>query len=176
MREPEPETLEAARRGDKDAFEELVRQFLPAVHRLAWHLVRDAPTAEDVTQDTFLSAYRAIGRFRIGEMFSTWIFRIARNRSIDALRRRRPALELFAANVPSVPPDDPATRAWLREAIDALPRELRETFLLVEVLGFSYPETAKVMGVPGGTVKSRMHRARRALVADLEAEGRADEM
>lgn len=176
MREPEPETLRAATRGDKDAFEELVRQFLPAVHRLAWHFVRDAPTAQDVAQDTFLSAYRAIGRFRLGDKFSTWLFRIARNRSIDALRRRRPALELFATTAPAARVDDPDTRVWLRAAIDALPRELRETFLLVEVLGFSYPETSKVMGVPTGTVKSRMHRARRALVADLSTQERADEM
>jgi RNA polymerase sigma-70 factor, ECF subfamily len=167
LREPEPETLEAARRGDAGAFEELVRMFLPDVYRLAWHLVRDRQTAEDVAQETFLGAYRAIGRFRLGEKFSTWLFRIARNRSIDALRRRGRDQRLTRTLVPPSDVADPSLRAALHAAIDGLDRDVRDTFIVVEVLGFSYPEAGKILGVAHGTVKSRMHRARKHLIVAL---------
>jgi RNA polymerase sigma-70 factor, ECF subfamily len=145
------------------------------VYRLAIHLVRDPPTAEDVTQEAFLKAYRALPRFRGQAKFSTWLFRITRNCAVDAIRRRERErrLEREAAEERLEP--DASTRAALGQAIDSLPPNLREPFVLIEVFGLSYAEAASVLGVLRGTLKSRMHRCRRLLMAALEERG-ADEV
>jgi RNA polymerase sigma-70 factor, ECF subfamily len=162
-----------ARGGDLAAFEDLVRAHQADVYRLALRFVRDPPTAEDVTQEAFVHAYRSLRRFRGGSKFSTWLFRITRNCAVDAIRRReRRRTYESAAFSPDVPVEEPALRVALEEAIDALPTDLREPFVLIEVFGLAYGETSAVLGVPTGTLKSRMHRARRALVDALE--GRED--
>jgi RNA polymerase sigma-70 factor (ECF subfamily) len=166
-----------ARGGDLTAFEDLVRAHQADVYRLALHLVRDVQTAEDVTQDAFVHAYRSLRRFRGGSKFSTWLFRITRNCAIDAIRRReRRRTYERAALAPDVPVEDPALRVALEQAIDGLPPELREPFVLIEVFGLAYDEAAAVLGSPAGTLKSRMHRARRALVEALEGRENAGEV
>ncbi|MGH2740640.1 MAG: RNA polymerase sigma factor [Actinomycetota bacterium] len=176
MREPEPEIVRRAREGDLGAFEELVRLYQGEVYRLALHLVRDRELAEDVAQDAFIAAFRSLRSFRGRSKFSTWLFRITRNCSVDAIRKASRQRRLVEQVEVEPPAPDAALRAALREAIDGLPAELREAFVLIEVFGFSYREASDVLGVPGGTVKSRMHRARRLLVDELgEAEG-ADEV
>jgi RNA polymerase sigma-70 factor, ECF subfamily len=139
------------------------------VYRLALHLVRDPPTAEDVTQDVFLHAYRALGRFRGQAKFSTWLFRITRNCAVDAIRRRERQRRMDRVSAPEQEPaPDPSLRAALAQAIDALPADLRDAFVVIEVFGLSYSEASTVLGVLTGTLKSRMHRARRLLVEALE--------
>lgn len=178
LQEPEPEIVRRARDGDLEAFEELVRSSQGEVYRLAFHLVRDRDLAEDVAQEAFLAAYRALRSFRGRSKFSTWLFRITRNCAVDAIRKasRQRRLVQQAEQAEAEPPaPDAALRATLREAIDGLPAELREAFVLIEVFGFSYREASDVLGVAGGTLKSRMHRARKFLVDELgDAEG-ADE-
>jgi RNA polymerase sigma-70 factor (ECF subfamily) len=166
-----------ARGGDLAAFEDLVRAHQADVYRLALHFVRDAPTAEDVTQEAFVHAYRSLRRFRGGSKFSTWLFRITRNCAIDAIRRRerRKAYE-HAAERTEVSVEEPSLRVALEDAIDSLPPELREPFVLIEVFGLSYDEAAAVLRAPTGTLKSRMHRARRALMDALGGEERAGEV
>jgi len=88
MRDPDPRTVQQARAGDLRAFEELVRLYQADVFRFAWHLTRDRTLAEDVTQDTFLRAFRFIHGYRGGQRFASWLFAIARNCSMDALRKR----------------------------------------------------------------------------------------
>lgn len=176
MREPEPETVARARSGDLEAFEDLVRSHQADVYRLALHLVRDRETAEDVTQEAFLLAFRSLPRFRGEAKFSTWLYRITRNRAVDAIRgrdrrRRRELATAVEAHAP-----DPTLRASLSAAIDGLPPALREAFVLIEVFGLRYAEAGTVLGVPRGTLKSRMHRARAMLVASLEGEERAGEV
>ena len=139
------------------------------MYRLALRLVRDRPTAEDVTQEAFIHAYRSLGRFRGGSKFSTWLFRIARNCAVDAIRRRERQRRRDHAAAPEPEPEvDPSLRASIDNAIEGLPPELREAFVLIEVIGLSYREAGVVLGVLTGTLKSRMHRARRLLVTALE--------
>jgi RNA polymerase sigma-70 factor (ECF subfamily) len=141
------------------------------VYRLALQFVRDPATAEDVTQEAFVHAFRSLGRFRGSSKFSTWLFRITRNCAIDAIRRReRRRTYEQAAVAPDIPVQEPSLRAALEEAIEALPADLREPFVLIEVLGLSYAEASVVLGSPAGTLKSRMHRARRFLMEALEGE------
>jgi len=160
-----------ARGGDLAAFEELVRGHQADVYRLALQLVRDPPTAEDVTQEAFVHAFRALRRFRGGSKFSTWLFRITRNCAVDAIRRReRRRTYERAALAPDIPIQEPSLRAALEEAIEALEPDLREPFLLIEVFGLSYAEASVVLGSPAGTLKSRMHRARLVLMGALQGE------
>ncbi len=138
---------------------------------MALQLVRDPPTAEDVTQEAFVHAFRALRRFRGSSKFSTWLFRITRNCAVDAIRRReRRRTYEQAALAPEIPVQEPSLRAALEEAIEALEPDLREPFLLIEVFGLSYAEAAVVLGSPAGTLKSRMHRARLALMGALQGE------
>jgi RNA polymerase sigma-70 factor, ECF subfamily len=146
------------------------------VYRLALRLVRDRPTAEDVTQEAFIHAYRSLPRFRGTSKFSTWMFRITRNCAVDAIRRRERQRRRDRAAAPEPEPvRDPSLRTAIDQAVEGLPSDLREAFVLIEVLGLSYRETAVVLGVLAGTLKSRMHRARRLLVTALE-EADADEV
>jgi RNA polymerase sigma-70 factor (ECF subfamily) len=165
MRDPDPRTVQQARAGDLRAFEELVRLYQAEVFRFAWHLTRDRTLAEDVTQDTFLRAFRFIHGYRGGQRFGSWLFAIARNCSMDALRKRGTVAEHDARETRVTP--DGSTRAELDAALAAVSAEHRDAFLLVEVFGLSYQEAADVLGVAVGTVKSRMFRARRALCAAI---------
>jgi RNA polymerase sigma-70 factor, ECF subfamily len=145
---------------------------------MALQLVRDPPTAEDVTQEAFIHAYRALRRFRGQSKFSTWLFRITRNCAVDAIRRRERLRRLDREAVAGREEEDrtdPSLRASLERAIEALPRELREAFVLIEVLGLSYAEASAVLSVVTGTLKSRMYRARRLLIEAIE-EVDADEV
>jgi RNA polymerase sigma-70 factor, ECF subfamily len=170
VREPEPEVVRRARGGDLQAFEELVRAHQADVYRLALHLVRDRETAEDVTQEAFVHAFRSLPRFRGTAKFSTWLYRITRNSAVDAIRRRERSRRLERSITEDVPVPDPSLRAALTAAVERLPGDLREAFTLIEVFGLSYRETSSVLGVLPGTLKSRMHRARRLLMDALSEE------
>ena len=175
MRDPDPRIVRRARDGDLLAFEELVREFQADAFRFAWHLTRNRQLAEDVTQEAFLRAFRFLGGFRGDRRFGSWLFSIVRNCSVDALRRQRQIPVPWDESTPVRSVADPSTRAELAAALRAVSPDHRETFLLVEVFGLSYRETADVLGVAVGTVKSRMFRARQALcaaIADVE-EGEA---
>jgi RNA polymerase sigma-70 factor (ECF subfamily) len=171
VRDPDPRTVQRARRGDLLAFEDLVRDFQADAFRFAWHLTRDRQLAEDVTQDAFLRAFRFLGGFRGDRKFGSWLFSIVRNCAMDALRRERRGETFWDERERPRSVADPSARAELAAALDAVSAEHREAFLLVEVFGLSYQETADVLGVAVGTVKSRMFRARQALceaIADQE--------
>ena len=172
MNDPDPRTLARAREGDLGAFEDLVRQYQGDVWRFAYHFTRDRTLADDVTQDAFLRAFRFLGGFRGDSKFSSWLFRIARNCAMDQLRARKTTLER-ESRAPLGPTSDPQARVELRAALDAITPEHREPFLLVEVFGLSYQEAADVLGVRVGTIKSRMHRARRVMMDALAVEEEA---
>ena len=168
MDEPDPQTLRAATAGDLDAFTDLVRTSQPHVWRFLRHLLGDADLAADVMQETFVRVHRSLGTFRHESRFTTWLFRIARNAAIDeqrrlARRRRATSLE----DRPSPEPDG-SLATELRAALMDLSPDLREPFVLIEVFGMRYREVGEVLGLPEGTVKSRVFRARAALVAWLE--------
>lgn len=177
MHEPDPRTVAAAATGSMDAFEELVNGFQVPVWRFLTHLTSDRALAEDLTQETFLRVYRNLDGFEGRSKFSTWVFQIARNLGIDALRRRerRNLLPLRIG-----PRDDETPSPEGQVALDAvlagLDPILREAILLIEVLGLTYREAATVVGIPEGTAKSRVFRARRELAHQLSDEEDAREM
>lgn len=144
--------------------------YLPDVYRFVLRIVRHAQTAEDVTQDAFLKAYNAIDAFRWRAKFTTWLFSIAHNCAVDAIRRSDRQQRLAQEHATERAPPDPTLRLALHAALDALPGELRRAFTLIEVFGFTYPEASTILGWPVGTLKSRMHRARRLLMDALKEE------
>jgi len=174
VQDPDPRTLSGALQGDLGAFEDLVRLYQVEVWRYAYHLTGNRATAEDVTQETFLRAFRFLGSFRGEAKFSSWLLRIARNCSMDALRRSRDIPTPERAPIVATTPD-PSLRAELLSAVRALSSGHREPFVLVEVFGLSYQEAADVLQVRVGTVKSRMHRARQVLIRHLTDEEAVDE-
>ena len=175
MYEPDPGTVRAAADGDLVAFEELVRAYQAQVWRFLRHLLGDAALAEDVTQETFLRVFQRLRTFRYRSRFSTWVFQVARNAGVDALRTRS-RQERLARLSPADRWRGADSGADVVAALGCLSVKLRESLLLVEVLGLRYREVAQVLGVPEGTVKSRVAQARHRMTAWLAEGERADEM
>lgn len=167
MQEPDPQVVAAARRGDLDAFEQLVRRFQGDVWRLSFHLVRDEALADDVTQNAFVRVFRFLPRYRGDSKFTTWLFSIVRNCALDEIRRaqrlRRTAEALRTA--PEGPHREIGLALEVREALAHLPLELREPVVLIDMFGTPYAEVARILKAPVGTIKSRVHRGR-ALLAE----------
>jgi RNA polymerase sigma-70 factor (ECF subfamily) len=183
VEEPDPDLIRAAAKGDHVAFAQLVRAHQTQVWRFLSHLLGDPSLAEDVTQETFLKVYKKLDSYQFRSKFSTWVLAIARNAGVDAMRRnRRKQLDLDVEQLDDPRAHSSTLRLELETAIGSLAPKLREAFLLVEVMGLSYQEVARVLGVPIGTVKSRLYHARRHLVEWLRDEegpdedGMADEM
>ena len=151
-----------AGRGDRDAFERLVQRLQAPVWRYAYHLTRSRELADEAAQETWVRAIRALPRFRGDSSVTTWLLAICRRVVADLL-------EGFKREQPSVaPPPQPGTGfVDVQLALSSLPRLLRETLVLTQVLGMSYAETAEVTGAKIGTVRSRVFRARSALVEAL---------
>ncbi len=176
--DPEQATILVARakRGDRRAFGELVRRYRPRIYALTLHLTRSESDADDVTQEVFLRAFRAIGGFEGRSHFFTWVYRMAVNRSLNARRDRKRRRE-SPMDDPRVEraievdaPSDPARAAELRQtyrrllsALDALPAAMRTSVVLVALQGFSHGEAAVVQGCAPGTIAWRMHEARQRL-------------
>ncbi|HEX6424284.1 MAG TPA: RNA polymerase sigma factor [Acidimicrobiales bacterium] len=172
MHETDPALVRAAAAGDLRAFEQIVRDHQQPVWRFLRRMLGDGAAAEDVAQETFLRVYRRLPGFAFESKLSTWIFQVARNAGIDALRARQREARLIDA-VP--PPPLSATgpgeaRVEIDHALASLPVDQREALLLVEVLGLRYGEAASVLGTPVGTVKSRVFTARSRLVAWASAD------
>ncbi len=176
--DPDRTLVDEAAAGDLDAFATLVRRYQTRLVNYALAIVRDTGEAEDVAQETFIRAYRSLGRFRGESSFKTWLYTIATNTARTSLERRGrrervggqslddDAQTLSAGSVPSGLPD-PETTLVTRDAIDralaTLPDGLRVAVVLRDVEGLDYKEIAKVTGSPIGTVESRIFRARQRL-------------
>jgi RNA polymerase sigma-70 factor (ECF subfamily) len=164
-----------ARAGAEPAFREIVRRYERPVMSLLARMVNDPALAEDLAQETFLKAYRRLNTFDTERRFSSWLFRIAHNTAIDALRRRGP-VEIEPDQEPAVPPPpDPVEAADLGRALDAALGKLRPDHRMAILLryqqGFSYEEIGDAMGIPEGTAKTFVHRARKLMAAALEKAG-----
>lgn len=192
MTEPTPlgpaasdqEVVLAARRGSDAAYRELVRRYERPIFSLVFRMVRDRELAEDLTQETFIKALNALDSYRPEYKFSSWIFKIANNASIDHLRRREldtlsldgspsaetpDAVEATALQV-GTKAESPLDELEAREvgkaieiAIGKLRPEYRSCILLRHVEGLAYEEIAESMNLPLGTVKTYIHRARNEL-------------
>jgi len=185
-RELDQQLVERAQRGDKRAFELLVEKYQRRLARLVSRLVRDPGEVEDVTQEAFIKAYRALPSFRGDSAFYTWLYRIGVNTAknhLAATGRRAPTSTDVEAeeaegfeggellrdiNTPESLLLTKEIGATVNAAIDALPEELRSAIQLRELEGMSYEEIAKLMDSPIGTVRSRIFRAREAIAERLK--------
>jgi RNA polymerase sigma-70 factor, ECF subfamily len=174
------ELLDRCRRGEPEAFAELVDRTHRQVYTLAYRLVGDRHEAEDVTQEAYLRVHRSLRTFRGDSSFSTWLYRIVANTSMTHLRRRGrfgdPAEEpdlVLALAEPAPAEGGEVDRDELRRALGALPHGQRVAVVMKDAYGFSCLEIADQMGISEGAVKVRLHRARKRLKDLLygEAEG-----
>ena len=159
----------------EEQLEQLVREHLDAVYRVAYSVVRDAALAEDVAQDSILKAWTALPTFRGESTLRSWLLRITHNTAISTLRRRReelrdPALlpERTAAATTERRVVDTLSVDAFEEALDGLDELSRAIVVLREVEGMSYEEIGETLDVPLPTVKTRLLRSRRTLAAALE--------
>jgi RNA polymerase sigma-70 factor (ECF subfamily) len=157
-----------ARAGDRAAAAEFVRASQADVWRMCVHLgsLRDA---EDLTQETFARAFASLHRFAGRSSARTWLLSIARRVCADAIRTRRPLVPVAELEVDGLEAD-PADSVALRMLLGSLDAPFREAFVLTQILGLTYPEAADVAGCPVGTIRSRVARARHALVRGLSAD------
>ncbi len=164
--------------GKTDAFEILVRRHQKTIFNLAYRMLGDYDEAAETTQETFLSAYRAIGRFRGEANFSTWLYRIALNhantrRKSIAIRQRRTvpldtAEPLYDYHLdPAATADQREIQRHVQQALESLEPNEAMIILLRDLQDISYEEVAQILEIPVGTVKSRLHRARQALKSRL---------
>jgi RNA polymerase sigma-70 factor, ECF subfamily len=183
----EQRLIEAALKGDLEAFNQLILAYQDLVFNQALWLLKDAAAAEDFAQDSFLQAYKKLDQFR-GGSFRGWLMRIVTNACYDELRRqkRRPTLPLTAEDEDGLETD---TEEWLvspgasveelveqaelsaalQSTLDELPGEYSEVVRLVDLLELDYKEVAEMLSIPVGTVKSRLARGRLRLRQRLEA-------
>ncbi len=167
--------VDAAKAGDQRAFESLVRRYRKRIYALALHITGSASEADDIAQEVFLKAYRALAEFEGRSQFFTWVYRMTVNRSLNARRDRArrgeepddPRLELAVAvdarSNPARATELRQTYARLLRALDGLPVDMRTTVILVSLQGMSHGEVAVVQAVSEGTIAWRMHEARRRL-------------
>src|SRR5215468_4906031 len=176
----------AAKAGDARAFEALVSRYRKRIFALALHITGSASEADDIAQDVFLKAFRALPEFEGRSQFFTWVYRMTVNRSLNVQRDRArrgedtlddPRLELAVAvdarGNPGLEAELRQTYARLLRALDALPIDMRTTVILVSLQGLSHGEVAVVQKVSEGTIAWRMHEARRRLHEAMNPERRA---
>lgn len=182
--DPDVDLVDRWKSGDPAAFEELVGRHQQRVFRLLMRMMGSREEAEDVAQETFLSLHRHGRRFRGESRFSTFVYRVAANAALNRRRtlgRSRARIEKLKVrnqagdDLPVSPrnPEDATAGAELsvrvREALQTLSPSLRMPVIFYDIEGLSYGEIAKILGIAEGTVKSRIHRARRALRDELQS-------
>ncbi len=178
--------VERAQRGDKHAFELLVTKYQRKLIRLLSRFIRDSTEVEDVAQEAFIKAYRALPNFRGDSAFYTWLYRIGINTAknyLVAMGRRAPTSTSMDAeeaeelgesellqdvNTPENQMMSRQVAETVNQTLEKLPEELRTAITLREMEGLSYEEIASIMSCPIGTVRSRIFRAREAIAAQLK--------
>ena len=183
----ENEIIRSVLRGNVNDFEKLVTAYEKNVYNIALRMVGDPDDAADMTQETFIKAYRALSGFRGDSKFSSWLYRIASNVCLDFLRSRSRHPQVSLSTVDE---DDRATfelpdmrqnpeeqlmkklsMEAVRRGLEQLPEQQRQILVLRELGGLSYAELAQMLGLEEGTVKSRIFRARKRLCALLLCDG-----
>jgi len=173
------ECADLSRKGDHGAFSRLVRRYQDRTYRFILRMVGSHDEAIELTQDTFIKAWQALPEWRPEAEFRTWLFRIASNAATDSLRRRKLVQFVPLEEDYDVPAETPGPEAQLRvkqqlraleSALARLPHEQREVVLLRDVEDMSYAEIGATLRINEGTVKSRLARAREALLAHRKRE------
>ncbi len=185
-REVDQQLVERAQRGDKHAFGLLVSKYQRKLARLLSRFIRDSTEVEDVTQEAFIKAYRALPTFRGDSAFYTWLYRIGINTAknyLVAMRRRAPTTtdidseeaegfengdQLRDLNTPENELMSRQVAETVNQTLGELPEELRTAITLREIEGLSYEDIANIMNCPIGTVRSRIFRAREAIAEKLK--------
>ncbi|MEQ1775044.1 MAG: RNA polymerase sigma factor RpoE [Burkholderiales bacterium] len=185
-REIDQQLVERAQRGDKHAFELLVIKYQRKLVRLLSRFIRDTSEVEDVAQEAFIKAYRALPNFRGDSAFYTWLYRIGINTAknyLVAMGRRAPTSTSMDAeeaedlgesellqdvNTPENQLMSKQVAETVNQTLEKLPEELRTAITLREMEGLSYEEIASIMNCPIGTVRSRIFRAREAIATQLK--------
>jgi RNA polymerase sigma-70 factor, ECF subfamily len=186
--DPDALLVDRVKRGDMHAFEMLVVKYQRRIQRLVARMVRDTEQVEDIAQETFIRAYRALPQFRGESAFYTWLYRIAVNTAKKTLMdmKRDPVVtesalasrgdsnetsslenELSTGETPEAVLASREVAQAVNAAIEALPEDLRQAIVLREIEGLAYEEIASVMNCPIGTVRSRIFRAREAIAQRL---------
>jgi RNA polymerase sigma-70 factor (ECF subfamily) len=179
--------VERALAGSQEAYRELLRRYQRPVFSIIVRMVKDHALAEDLAQDTFVKAFRALGSYDPDRKFSSWLFTIAHNTAIDHLRRRAPLMVPLETSdpgpdlsdsLPSAESESPEAlllRKDLARGLEQALRRLRPEYAEVLVFrfqeGLSYEEISEVTGLPLGTVKTHLYRARKALARRLGTSG-----
>lgn len=173
--------MASALAGSESAFEQIVRRYQRPVISLIARMTGDRASAEDLAQETFVKAHRSLGAFDATRRLSSWLFRIAHNTALDALRRSRRSVPVVDPTPertpdPAVPPDpDPVEQAALARALEAALARLRPDFRAAVLLryeeGLPFDQIGQVLGVPETTARSHVHRARKELARHLAAAG-----
>ena len=189
MREIAKEIIEKAAYGDMPAFEEIYKTFSSAVYSIALGVVRNRHDADEVTQDVFVKIFRSIKSFRFSSSFGTWVYRIAMNTSINSYKAlakrslRNTSLDEFGEALLKTDSgragdlrDRLGAKSKVYELLGCLSPKHRSCIVLREIEGLDYKDMANVMGIPINTVRSRLKRARQALVAYCKREGVSHEM
>lgn len=171
-----PELVEAARRGDRDAFEAIVRETYRPIYTLVWRIVGNAEDAADVTQEVYLRTWRSLRGFRGDANLATWLFRVATNAALSQIGRRGRAAEVLEPEPAGVGPAVDETDARLdaqeiERALLGLPAAQRAAVVLKDIYGWSCEEIAMQMGTTEGAVKVRLFRARERLAGELARAG-----
>ena len=180
--------VQRAKQGDVEAFARLSARYKDKIRNYVARLCGDPPEAEDLTQEVFIRAFVAMRRFRGTATFQTWLYKIATNIALDALRRRRRAgPRPLSLDAPIETDESPVQREFadtsqdphqtvaarelqheVQQAINSLSEKLRVVIVLFDIQGLAYEEIAEVLGLPLGTVKSRLFNARMALRQRLQ--------
>jgi RNA polymerase sigma-70 factor (ECF subfamily) len=164
-REAEQRAVEACRRGEREAFDELVLRYQRGIYRLCYRYVNNHEDANDLTQEVFLRAWRAIGRFRGQSAFSTWLYRIGVNACLNFRAARRPVTQELPETLAD-PGKGAAQQAQeaqqarqVREAVSRLPEKQRATLILKVYHELTHKEVAQILGSSVGTVKANLFHA-----------------
>ncbi|HSH24367.1 MAG TPA: RNA polymerase sigma factor SigW [Massilibacterium sp.] len=180
MKNIEKHIIKKVKKGDHQAFAELVELYKTRVYYVCYRLLGNKEEAEDAAQETFLKVFTSIDQFDLSKKFSTWLFRIATNTSIDRLRKKKPAYSLDAemknedgqtmsqqlkaeTKTPEENVETKEVQEWVQEAIQSLPTKYRTVISLKYINELSLKEISEILDIPVATVKTRLHRGREAL-------------
>lgn len=158
--------LQRAQDGDREAFAELVTRYKHQVYRHAIAMLGDRMEAEDVVQEAFVKVFYSLSKLESAYAFSSWMTRIVSNLCLDRLKKRKitaPVAERYPEEMERIGYNDSHTNMSIEEAMDHLSEEHRAAIALHDIQGYRYEEMAEMLGIPVGTVKSRLFAARLAL-------------
>lgn len=176
-------TIQKAASGDMEAFEEIYKTFSSSVYAITLNITRNRQDAQDATQEVFVRVFRSLKGFRFGSSFGTWLYRIATNTAINTYHNRSRhrknmvnidevgELALQKTDMPEAPAKEQIKESKISGMLDHLTPEHRACIILREVEGFDYRQMSEALGIPLNTVRSRLKRAREALVAYCRKEG-----